>query len=496
MKRFILFVLLVALGLLAVSRWNERRRVPAAFTPANVAELKLGEMPSLAAIDAETTRLLQAVVPSVVSITTSRKVQTQIVDPFEFFFGRRRAIPQEKVQNSLGSGVIVSQEGHILTNYHVVANVDEVLVQLADGRAPLPARFIGGDETTDIAVIQIDAKGVRPLPLGDSDTVQVGQLVFAVGNPFGLQETVTKGIISATGRVTDEAGPEYFQTEAVINPGNSGGPLINIRGEIIGINTAIGNYSGSGTWQGVGFAVPSNTARRSLEAIIKGGGPAVPAYLGVLIVPLAPELAQQAGIPGKTGAVVQLVYAGSPAQKAGLASGDILLALNGKPIKDARDLMRQVAALAAGSTVEIKGLRAGKEQTFRVTLENRPASIQPHAVPPASPAPQPTVSATPGASGQAVPANPLAGVSVSDIPDERRAGYPGNVQGVYVTAVDGQAAAARVLQAGDVIEQVNGQPAPTPDAFRQLAAALPAGKAVLLSIARGKTRSFAVLQVR
>ncbi|MCX6967264.1 MAG: trypsin-like peptidase domain-containing protein, partial [Verrucomicrobia bacterium] len=274
MKRFLLFVILVALGLLAVSRWNQHRRVPEAFTPAQVSQLRLGDTPALAAIDTETSRLVEAVVPAVVSITTSRKVTTpQIVDPFEFFFGRRRGTPapQEAIKNSLGSGVIVSKEGHILTNYHVVANVDEVLVQLNDGRAPFPARLVGGDETSDIALIKINAKGLRPLPLGDSDKVKVGQLVFAVGNPFGLQETVTKGIISATGRVTDEYGIEYFQTEAVINPGNSGGPLINIHGEIIGINTAIGNYSGSGTWQGVGFAIPSNIARHSMEGILKTG---------------------------------------------------------------------------------------------------------------------------------------------------------------------------------------------------------------------------------
>ncbi|MDD5349685.1 MAG: trypsin-like peptidase domain-containing protein [Chthoniobacteraceae bacterium] len=489
MKRFLLFVLLVALALLAVSRWNQRRRAPVSFTPATAGQLHIGETPSLAALDDETTRLVQAVVPSVVSITTSRKVAApQVIDPFELFFGRRAA-PRETVKNSLGSGVIVSQEGHILTNYHVVANVDEVLVQLSDGRAPVPARFIGGDETTDIAVIQIDAKGVRPLPVGDSDTVKVGQLVFAIGNPFGLQETVTKGIISATGRVADAYGPEYFQTEAVINPGNSGGPLINIKGEVIGINTAIGNYSGSGTWQGVGFAIPSNTARRSLEKILKGGQAAAPSYLGVLIAPLTPELAEQAGIPGQTGAVVQLVYAGSPAQKAGVQPGDILLAFNGKPIKDPRDLTRQVAAVSVGSTVEIKGLRAGKEQAFRVTLENRPATLQPNA---GTPAPQP--SPVPSAPGRLAPGNPLAGVSVTEIPAGQRAAYPGNVQGVYVAAVDGQTAAARVLQPGDVIEQINGQPVPTPEAFRQLAAGIPPGKAVLLSLARGKIRSFAVIQ--
>ena len=378
---------MVAMALLAVSRWNQLRRAPESFTPATAQELHLGNTPALAAIDEETTRLVQTVVPAVVSITTSRKVPVpQIIDPFEFFFGRRgRPAPQEAIKNSLGSGVIVSKEGHILTNFHVVANVDEVLVQLNDGRAPFPARIIGGDEATDIAVIKIDARNLRYLPLGDSDTVKVGQLVFAIGNPFGLQETVTKGIISATGRVTDEYGIEYFQTEAVINPGNSGGPLINIRGEIIGINTAIGNYSGSGTWQGVGFAIPSNIVRRAMDGIIKTGRVAR-GYLGVAIDPLTPELAEQFGIPSQTGVVVRSITPGSPAQKAGLQPGDILVAINGQPIKGARDLVRQIASAAVGSKVEIQSpskssppdSRSARPNPRRRSLNSHPRSLRVH----------------------------------------------------------------------------------------------------------------------
>ena len=486
MKRFILFVLFVALGLLAVSRWNQRRHAPETFTPTTGPQL---HTPSLAAIDEETTRLVEAVVPAVVSITTSRKVPTpQIIDPFEFFFGRRHArpVPQEAIKNSLGSGVIVSKEGHILTNYHVVANVDEVLVQLNDGRAPFPARFIGGDEIADIAVIKIDAKNLRSLPLGDSDNVKVGQLVFAVGNPFGLQETVTKGIISATGRITDEYRIEYFQTEAVINPGNSGGPLINIRGEIIGINTAIGNYSGSGTWQGVGFAIPSNTARHSLEEILKSGRVAR-GYLGVSIEPLTPEVAEQLGLPGQTGVVVGNVTPGSPAEKAGLQPGDVLVALNGKPIKSGRDLMRQIASIAVGSKVEIKAIRDKKEQTLSVTIEEQPPGFK-IGPPQQQPLPQQTPDTV-------APNNPLAGISVANIPQERLAEYPENVRGVLVTAVDPQAASASVLQPGDVIEQINGQPVGSLDEFTKSVAALKSPR-VLLSIARGKVRSFVVIQTK
>ena len=488
MKRFLLFVLLVALGLLAVSRWNQRRRAPESFTPATASQLHLGDMPALAAIDAETTRLVETVVPAVVSITTSRRVPTpQIIDPFEFFFGRRNArpAPQEAIKNSLGSGVIVSKEGHILTNYHVVANVDEVLVQLNDGRAPFPARFVGGDEIADIAVIKIDATALHYLPLGDSDNVKVGQLVFAVGNPFGLQETVTKGIISATGRITDEYRTEYFQTEAVINPGNSGGPLINIRGEIIGINTAIGNYSGSGTWQGVGFAIPSNTARHSLEQIIQSGRVAR-GYLGVAIDPLTPETAGQLGIPGQTGVVVRSVTPGSPAQKAGLQQGDVLFAFNGKPIKSGRDLMRQIASVAVGSKVEIKAIRDKKELTFTIAIEEQPAGFK--AGPPQQPQPQQTPDIV-------APNNPLAGITVTNIPQDQLSNYPENVGGVWIAAVDPQAPSASVLKPGDVIEQLNGQPVLSPEEFVKNVARLKSAR-VLLSIARGKVRSFVVIQAR
>ena len=494
MKRFLLFVMLVALVLLGISRWNQRRSAPSSFTPATTPELHLGNTPALAAIDAETSRLLEAVVPAVVSITTSRKVPApQIIDPFEFFFGRRRAqpAPQESVKNSLGSGVIISKEGHILTNFHVVANVDEVLVQLNDGRAPFPARLVGGDEATDIAVIKIDAKNLRYLPLGDSDSVKVGQLVFAIGNPFGLQETVTKGIISATGRVTDEYGIEYFQTEAVINPGNSGGPLINIRGEIIGINTAIGNYSGSGTWQGVGFAIPSNIIRRSLEGILKTGRVAR-GYLGVSIDPLTPELAEQFGLPGQTGVLVRSITPGSPAQKGGLQPGDILVAINGKPIKGARDLVRQIASASVGSKVEIKTLRDKQEQIIPITIEEQPAGFKigpPPQQPQPTPQPQP-----PQQPGAVVPVNPLAGITVANIPQEHLPDYPDNVQGVWVTKVDPKAPAANVLQSGDVIEQINGQPVVSPGDFGKVAEALQPSRPVLLGIARGKVRSFVIIQ--
>jgi serine protease Do len=488
MKRFLLFLLLVALGLLAISRWNQHRRTPETFTPAPATTLKPSDFPVLAAMDQETTRLVHAVIPSVVSITTARKISIPpVIDPFELLLGRRRRVqPQETIKNSLGSGVIVSKEGHILTNHHVVANVDEIVVQLNDGRE-FPARIIGVDDVTDIAVIKIEATGVKPLPLGDSDGVSVGQHVFAIGNPFGLQESVTRGIISATGRVTDENRVEYFQTEAVINPGNSGGPLVNIRGEIIGINTAIGNYSGSGTWQGVGFAIPSNTVRHALEGIIKTGR-VLHGYLGISIEPVTPELARQFGLAEPSGALVQSLTPGSPAEKGGLKPGDIIIGFNGKTIQGTRDLVSRIKTATVGSKVEIKIIREGKVLTIPVVIEEVPAGLkigplpqQQQPTPPQAPAPQPS-------------ANPLAGVTVSSIPREMLGNYPENVQGVLVTEISPQSPASLALQPGDVIEQINGEPVPTPEALQRLASSIGPGKNVVLSIARGKVRLFVVVR--
>ncbi|MCX6966393.1 MAG: PDZ domain-containing protein, partial [Verrucomicrobia bacterium] len=263
---------------------------------------------------------------------------------------------------------------------------------------------------------------------------------------------------------------------------------INIHGEIIGINTAIGNYSGSGTWQGVGFAIPSNIARHSMEGILKTGRVAR-GYLGVSIDPLTPELAEQHGLAAdQGGVVVRNVTPGSPAQKAGLQPGDVLVAINGKPIKGARDLVRQISSAAVGSKVEVQAIRDKKAQTFSVLLEEQPAGFK---IGPTPQQQQPKPQQTPDL---LVPSNPLAGIQVANIPRERLGDYPENVRGVLVTALDPQALSANALQPGDVIEQINGQPVGSPEEFAKAAASLQSARSVLLSIARGKVRSFVVLQ--
>jgi len=491
MKRFLIFVALIVLAVFLISQWNRHRPVPEAFTPAAAPTVNLKEIEILAALDEANTRLVEAVLPSVVSLTT-RRMQERRADPFEFFFGRRgRALPREMVPSSLGSGVIVSKEGHILTNNHVVANMDEVKVHLRDGRE-FPAKVIGTDEVNDIAVLKISADGLVPLPLGDSDKVRAGSMVFAIGNPFGLQESVTQGIISATRRQMSDESPEFFQTDTAINPGNSGGPLVNLSGEIIGINTAIGNYSGSGTWQGVGFAIPSNTARRSLESILKAGR-VVRGYLGVAMQELTPELADQLGLPRtQTGALVIGVAPGSPAEAAGVQRGDIITSFNGKEIRSIRDLFRQVSATPVGTTVSIELLRGAKQEKVSATIQEQPdgfRSFQPQQPPP-SPKGQEQQQQP---QGELTPDNPLYGLKTMPIPDARRAELPPNVRGVMIAEVAPAAPAGDVLQPGDVVEEIGGQPVASPAEFERLAASILPQQRVVISIVRGKVRSFVVI---
>jgi serine protease Do len=277
----------------------------------------------------------------------------------------------------LGSGVIVSQEGHILTNHHVVANMDKIQVQLTDGRV-VPAQLIGTDEQTDIAVLKISADKIEPLRLGDSDDVRVGQMVFAVGNPFGLQETVTQGIISAKGRrAMADSGVEFLQTDAAVNQGNSGGPLINLKGEIIGINSAIFSTTQEGSWLGISFAIPSNVAKRALESVLKTGR-IVRGYLGVTMVnisQLAPEIRQQFALTDKEGAVVAQVMPDSPADLAGLKPGDQIRRFNGRTVPDRIFFRSRVAELDVHAKAELTILRAGQEHTLTVQIAEAPAGL-------------------------------------------------------------------------------------------------------------------------
>src|SRR5947207_4380709 len=333
LAKFLLFVLLVSAGISLLYDYRLKHgglnlpstRKSEKYTLASQPSVDSKQVASLEALNRERRALVSSVLPSVVAVKTSKKVGIRReygLDPFEFFFGnqqRRFRTPRDEalVQNSLGSGVIVTNEGHIITNNHVVDQVDEIEVQLSDGRTK-KARLVGADSQLDVAVLKIDDPGVKPLKLADSDTVQPGDFVLAIGNPFGLQETVTDGIISWKGRPnsTDFRG-DLLQTNAAINPGNSGGPLINLRGEVVGINAQI--VSSSGGSQGVGFAIPSNTVRTALESLLKQGRIIRP-YLGIQARAVRPG---QSGAEND-GVLVQEVIPGSPAAEAQLQQGDVI----------------------------------------------------------------------------------------------------------------------------------------------------------------------------
>ncbi len=296
-------------------------------------------------------------------------------DPFfqRFFGPQLRQRPRKFKQRGQGSGFIISKDGYILTNNHVVGDADSITVKLADGRK-FKAKVIGKDPQSDVAVIKIKAKNLPVLPLGNSDAIQVGEWVIAIGNPFGLTQTVTVGVISAKGRsrlgITDYE--DYIQTDAAINPGNSGGPLINIHGEAIGINSAI--FSRSGGYMGIGFAIPINMAKAVKNQLIKNGK-VVRGWLGVVIQEVDEELAKSFGLKKTEGVLISEVAGNSPASKAGLKSGDIILKMNGHKVSDIGELRNHIALTPPGTKIKFEILREGKIKTVTVTIAEKPGGM-------------------------------------------------------------------------------------------------------------------------
>src|SRR5213595_731187 len=374
LAKFLLFVLLVSAGISLLYNYRLKhgnldllpRRTSEKYTFASEPAINPKQIASLEALNQERRALVKSVIPSVVAVKTSTKVAIRReygIDPFEFFFPNQRRFrnPRDEalVQNSLGSGVIATNEGHIITNNHVVTDrqgrpVDQIEVQLSDGRT-MKARLVGADEQVDLAVLKIDEPGVKPLKLADSDMVQPGDFVFAIGNPLGFEETVTDGIISSKGRPSrSDAFADLLQTNAAINPGNSGGPLINLRGEVIGINTVIASTTGGS--QGVGFAIPSNSVRTALESLLKQGR-IIRGYLGIQSRPLQPGQ----GSADSEGVVVDDVLSGSPAEQAGLQPGDLIRKFDGRDVKNFRALRTLVAEAPLDKQVELQIVRNGKQ---------------------------------------------------------------------------------------------------------------------------------------
>src|SRR2546430_4923963 len=371
LAKFLLFVLLVSAGISLLYDYRLKHgglnlpstRKSEKYTLAWQPSVDSKQVASLEALTRERRALVSSVLPSVVAVKTSKKVGIRReygLDPFEFFFGnqqRRFRTPRDEslVQNSLGSGVIVTNEGHIITNNHVVDQVDEIEVQLSDGRTK-KARLVGADSQLDVAVLKIDDPGVKPLKLADSDTVQPGDFVLAIGNPFGFEETVTDGIISSKGRPnrTDAFG-DLLQTNAAINPGNSGGPLINLRGEVIGINTAI--ILRSGGFAGNCCASSSDTLRTALESLLKKGR-IIRGYLGIQM-----RVPQNGQPPAPGEVVVDEIIPGSPAEDAHLQKGDVVRKFDGRPVKSFNDLRNLVSQADLNKKVDLEIVRAGKSMT-------------------------------------------------------------------------------------------------------------------------------------
>jgi serine protease DegQ len=314
--------------------------------------------------------------PAVVNIFTAKEVKSQkhpfLNDPlFRHFFGRElNQQQQSRRASSLGSGVIVSPEGYVLTNHHVIESADEIEVLLSDGRRST-AKVVGSDPETDLAVVKVDLKGLPSIVFGRPENAKVGDVVLAIGNPFGVGQTVTMGIVSALGRshLGINTFENFIQTDAAINPGNSGGALVDSQGNLLGVNTAI--YSRSGGSLGIGFAIPSNMAKSIMEQIIATGG-VTRGWIGVEIQEITPDLAESFKLPKNQGAIIAGVMKGGPADKGGIKPGDVLLEIDGKPVTDSSAMLNVIAQLAPGSAAQMKVLRENKPQDLSVTVGKRP----------------------------------------------------------------------------------------------------------------------------
>lgn len=434
-------------------------------------------------------QVADAVLPTVVNIRTTQVVQAS-QSPFSSnpmwrqFFGNNPglALPQEQREHDLGTGVIVSPDGYIITNDHVVfwGKAKDIEVMLSDRRT-FKARIVGSDKSSDLAVLKIDAGNLPVAKWGNSGDLRVGDIVMAFGNPFGLNFTLTRGSVSALGRaaVEEDNFDHYIQTDAAINPGNSGGPLVNIRGQVVGINTAIlsgdTGPGGEGSFLGIGFAIPSNTVKHVMEDLIRTGKVSR-GYLGAQVQGLNPGLAKEFDVPDVSGALVQDVEAGGPAAKAGIKNGDVVRKFNGQPVSDAGSFVSMVTETNPGAEVTLDVLRNGKSVSVKVTLGERPANG----------------SAAPAGSAQTSDGL-LGGISVQNLTPALRnqLGVPSSVAGVAVTEVDLNSPAAEYLQEGDVIESVNRQPVRNVEDFNRLAAG--AKGQVLLRVNRQGTGMFLVI---
>ncbi|NTV98743.1 MAG: DegQ family serine endoprotease, partial [Chlorobiaceae bacterium] len=429
--------------------------------------------------------------PSVVTVFTEKKVNERVMTPFHFFgnpfdefFGNPHRSPDKSrrnVQRGLGSGVIVTEDGYILTNNHVIDGADQVYIRTSDNRR-LDAKIVGKDPKTDLAVIKVNATGLKAIPFGDSDRLRVGEWVIAIGSPLGesLARTVTQGIVSAKGRANVGLADyeDFIQTDAAINPGNSGGPLVNINGELVGINTAIASRTGG--FEGIGFAVPSNMAKQVLTSLITSGKVSR-GYLGVTIQDIDDNLAKGLHLQRTEGVLVGTVMEGSPALKGGIRTGDVILEFNNTKVTGSAELRNWIATQAPGASVTLKCLRDGRPIVFTVRLEALPAKelAASHSSPQAG-----VVSAL-GFQAEELTAQSASRFNLK----------PGEGK-VVITAVDPSSNASMAgLRTGDVILSVNRQPVPSFAAYSTLVRSVKEGDLLFLLVDRGGNRIYFAFNV-
>ncbi len=435
--RAALLVTGLVLGLVA-GCGSDRTASAAAKVPQSRQEITLSFAP-----------LVRETAPAVVNIYTTKEdasspLDSLLSDPFFdlFFRGQGRHGPRKPTQNALGSGVIVRDDGLIITNHHVIENADQIMVVLSD-RREYAAQVLGDDDTTDLALLRIDAgsEHLPTLPLGDSDALEVGDLVLAIGNPFGIGKTVTSGIVSALARTTPEIGSDlsFIQTDAAINPGNSGGALVTVDGRLVGINTAI--FSRTGGSIGIGFAIPVNLVKAVIRSVESGSDVLARAWLGARVQPVDSDLATTLGLTRPTGVLVSEVAPAGPAARAGLAKGDVVLAVDGTEVDDPRGLNFRLAIGQIGKNADLDIWRGGKQREVELALET----------PPYEPAPQATT-----LTGR----HALAGATVANLSPglDEELGFDLFTRGVVVTDIDRGSDAERLqFRRGDIILRLGGK---------------------------------------